>query len=65
MIRRSEANNQAVPGNNVPVRLTRLLAGNRDPGVEPRLLFPGWGPKLWEKDATPESQSRELRHGGG
>ncbi len=47
-----------------PDRVTRLHAGNREPGVEARLLFPGWGPKLWEKVATPESEPREQRYGG-
>lgn len=51
--------------NLTPDRVTRLFAGNREPGVEARLLFPGWGPKLWEKVSTPESERREQRYGGG
>ena len=47
-----------------PERVRRLHAGNREPGVEARLLFPGWGPKLWEKGATLEPKPREQQYGG-
>ncbi len=46
-----------------PERVTRLLAGNRSPGVEARLMFPGWGPKLWERPATLREEPDEQRYG--
>jgi len=61
--RSASAGNTAHVQHQLPERVTRLLTGNRAPGVEPRLLFPGWGPKLWEV-ATPESEPRERRSGG-
>jgi hypothetical protein len=48
----------------VPERVIRLLAGNRSPGVEPRLMFPGWGPKLWERPVRRCLEPDEQRYGG-
>jgi hypothetical protein len=46
-----------------PERVTRLHAGNRSPGIEPRLMFPGWGPKLWERPVALRAEKNEQRYG--